>query len=197
MTFRLSTLCLLVSVLVSTGSVAHSQTAARGGPTPASPGAGVYFINLKDGAKLPRTFTVQFGLRNMGLASAGTENGASGHHHVLIDVPLPSLNEPIPSDFNHLHFGSGQSEAEVTLPPGEHTLQLVFADKDHIPHTTPLYSERIRVTVVDSAAIASAPNASAPSPSATPATPQAKPRPAQPRREQRRRYRDPDDDWDW
>lgn len=192
MTYRSLTLCFLTAVLACTGSVAHSQTGARGGPTPASPGAGVYFINLKDGAKLPRTFTVQFGLRNMGLASAGTENGASGHHHVLIDVPLPALNEPIPSDFNHLHFGSGQSEAEVTLPPGEHTLQLLFADKDHVPHTTPLYSERIRVTVVDTAAIASVPSAAA----AT-AAPRAKPRPVQPRREQRRPYRDPDDDWDW
>jgi hypothetical protein len=50
----------------------------------------------------------------------------SGHHHLLIDTDLPPLNEPIPNDFNHLHFGAGQTEAQVTLKPGPHTLQLLY-----------------------------------------------------------------------
>lgn len=186
-TGRLTAILLAAGTCLLLGTAAQAQTVARGGPSPTQPGAAVYFINIKDGAKLPRTFTVQFGLRNMGLASAGTENGASGHHHLLIDTGLPPLNEPIPSDFNHLHFGGGQSEAEITLAPGEHTLQLLFADKDHVPHATPIYSERIRITVLAAGPEAPTPQASS--------APQAKPRAAPPRREPRRRWRDEDDDW--
>ena len=76
-----------------------------------------------------------FGLRNMGIAPAGSDRENSGHHHLLIDTQLPPLDKPIPNDFNHLHFGAGQTEAEITLKPGEHTLQLLMGDKDHIPHS--------------------------------------------------------------
>jgi hypothetical protein len=170
---------------------AWAQQAVRGGPTPALPGAAVYFINLQDGARVPRTFTIQFGLRNMGLAAAGTAATAAGHHHLLIDTALPSLSEPIPSDFGHLHFGAGQSEAEITLAPGEHTLQLLFADADHVPHTTPVYSERIRITVIEGQSQASA--VSAP---AAKAPVMVKTEPAPRKREKRRRWRDPDEDND-
>jgi hypothetical protein len=137
---------------------------STGGPMPSAQGATVYFINIKNGDKLPRTFTVQFGLRNMGLAPAGADRPNSGHHHLLIDTDLPPMNEPIPNDFNHLHFGLGQSEAKVTLTPGEHTLQLLFADKNHVPHTPPVLSERIKVTVLDQ----TAPQASAPAKESAP-----------------------------
>jgi hypothetical protein len=73
----------------------------------------------------------------------------SGHHHLLIDTDLPPLNEPIPNDFNHLHFGAGQTESKVTLKPGPHTLQLLLGDKDHIPHNPPVMSPRIRVIASD------------------------------------------------
>jgi len=109
----------------------------------------VYFVDLKDGATLPSQATIHFGLRNMGVAPAGSDRANSGHHHLLIDADVPPLNQPIPNDFNHLHFGAGQTEAEVTLAPGPHTLQLLLGDKDHIPHSPPVMSERIRVTVVD------------------------------------------------
>jgi Domain of unknown function (DUF4399) len=118
-----------------------------GGPTPAPPGSAVYFVDLKDGQTIPPNFVVHFGLTNMGIAPAGTDRPASGHHHLLIDVDLPPLNEAIPSDFNHLHFGAGQTEGEITLSPGPHTLQLLMGDKDHIPHTPPVMSPRIRVIV--------------------------------------------------
>lgn len=147
------------SAAAQSGSSTTGQASpAVGGPTASAQGASVYFINIKDGAKVGRTFTVQFGLRNMGLAPAGSDRENAGHHHLLIDTDLPPMNEPIPSDFNHLHYGAGQSEATVTLPAGEHTLQLLFADKNHIPHTPPVLSERIKVTVVEG----SAPSASAP-----------------------------------
>ena len=87
----------------------------------------------------------------MGVAPAGSDRPNSGHHHVLIDTELPPLDEPIPNDFNHLHFGAGQTEAEITLPVGDHTLQLLLGDANHIPHNPPVVSDRILVHVVDPA----------------------------------------------
>jgi hypothetical protein len=123
--------------------------ALTGGPTPSAPGAEVYFVDLKDGAVIPPQVTIPFGLKNMGLAPAGSAREYSGHHHLLIDTDLPPLDQPIPNDFNHLHFGTGQSETTMTLKHGEHTLQLLLGDKDHIPHTPPVMSPRIKVRVVD------------------------------------------------
>ena len=130
------------------GAVAQEKV----GPTPSPPNAAVYFVDLKDGTTIPPKSVVHFGLRNMGVAPAGHDRPNSGHHHLLIDAPVPPPNEPIPNDFNHLHFGAGQTEAEVTLTPGDHTLQLLLGDKDHVPHNPPVISERIRVKVVESAA---------------------------------------------
>ena len=129
--------------------VIHVNVVRSGGPTPSPPGAEVYFVDLQDGAVVPPKFTVHFGLKNMGVAPAGSDRPNSGHHHLLVDTELPPLDQPIPNDFNHLHFGAGQTDATVTLKPGEHTLQLLFADKDHVPHTPPLYSKVIHVRVVD------------------------------------------------
>ncbi|TMJ25467.1 MAG: DUF4399 domain-containing protein, partial [Alphaproteobacteria bacterium] len=93
-----------------------------GGPSRSGPGAEVYFIDLKDGATVPAKLKLSFGLRNMGIAPAGSDRENSGHHHLLVDTELPPLDQPIPNDFNHLHFGGGQTEAEITLKPGSHTL---------------------------------------------------------------------------
>jgi hypothetical protein len=128
----------------------HAQS-GEGGPTPSPPGAQVYFVDVKDGDTIPTKATVHFGLRGMGVAPAGSDRANAGHHHLLIDTDLPPLDKPIPNDFNHLHYGAGQTEAEVTLTPGEHTLQLLFADKDHVPHSPPLSSPRIRVRVAEPA----------------------------------------------
>src|SRR5882724_11738056 len=92
-----------------------AQAQRTGGPTPASPDAEVYFIDLKDGATVPARLKIYFGLRNMGVAPAGSDRENSGHHHLLVDTELPPLDQPIPNDFNHLHFGAGQTEAEITL----------------------------------------------------------------------------------
>jgi hypothetical protein len=144
--------------------VAFAQERRTGGPTPSGPGAEVYFVDLKDGATVPAKVTLYFGLRNMGVAPAGSDRENSGHHHLLIDTDLPPLNEPIPSDFNHLHFGAGQTEAEITLKPGEHTLQLLMGDKSHVPHTPPVMSQRIKVRVAGdaSAGLTGGPSASPP-----------------------------------
>jgi hypothetical protein len=137
----------LLLVGVTAYGVALAQDRRAGGPTPSGPGAEVYFVDLKDGATVPSKVTLYFGLRNMGIAPAGSDRENSGHHHLLVDTDLPPLNQPIPSDFNHLHFGAGQTETEITLKPGEHTLQLLMGDKDHIPHTPPVMSQRIKVRV--------------------------------------------------
>jgi hypothetical protein len=142
---KTSTILLLVGLLGAGVTLAHAQR--TGGPTPSGPGAEVYFIDLKDGATVPSKLRLYFGLRNMGVAPAGSDRENSGHHHLLIDTDLPPLDRPIPNDFNHLHFGAGQTEAEITLKPGPHTLQLLMGDKDHIPHSPPVMSPRIHVRV--------------------------------------------------
>lgn len=142
-------LVVVASVFMLAAGSAHCQT---GGPTPSPPGASVYFVDLKDGTAIGSHAVVHFGLRGMGVAPAGSDKENSGHHHILIDVPLPPMDQPIPNDFNHLHFGAGQSETELQLTPGEHTLQLVLGDRNHIPHSPPVVSERIKVRVVESAA---------------------------------------------
>ncbi|WP_209010951.1 DUF4399 domain-containing protein [Labrenzia sp. PHM005] len=122
---------------------------AIAGETPAPDGAKVYFINLKDGDTVKSPVTIQFGLEGMGVAPAGVEKEKTGHHHLIIDEKIEGeeLNEAIPADDNHKHFGGGQTETTVELAPGEHTLQLVLGDWSHIPHNPPVMSERITITV--------------------------------------------------
>ena len=116
--------------------------------TPAPPGAVVYFITPADGETIANPVTVRFGLKGMGVAPAGVEKENTGHHHLLIDLAeLPSLDEPIPADDQHRHFGGGQTETTLDLPPGTHTLQLLLGDQNHIPHDPPVVSERITITV--------------------------------------------------
>jgi Domain of unknown function (DUF4399) len=121
--------------------------------TPSPAGAKVYFINLKDGDKVTSPFKVQFGLTGMGVAPAGVEKPNTGHHHLIIDHKLTDdeLKAPLPVDDAHKHFGGGQTEAMVTLPPGKHTLQLVVGDWSHIPLSPPVMSEPITITVADAA----------------------------------------------
>lgn len=114
--------------------------------TPAPEGASVYIIAPKNGETVPQTFKVQFGLSGMGVAPAGADLPKTGHHHLLIDTDeLPPMDQPMSKDIKH--FGGGQTEAEITLPPGQHTLQLMLGDKNHVPFAPPVVSEKITVTV--------------------------------------------------
>jgi hypothetical protein len=116
--------------------------------TPAPEGAMVYFVSPANGEEVKSPVTVRFGLRGMGVAPAGVTAPNTGHHHLLIDVEtLPPENQPLPNNEQFRHFGLGQTEAEITLPPGEHTLQLVVGDALHIPHQPPVMSEKITITV--------------------------------------------------
>lgn len=115
---------------------------------PAPEGAQVYFITPQDGASVGQNFTVRFGLKGMGVAPAGVDVPATGHHHLLVDVAtLPLLDAPLPASEQILHFGKGQTETELTLPPGTHTLQLLIGDKHHVPMDPPVISEKISITV--------------------------------------------------
>ena len=113
----------------------------------AAPGSKLYFINLKNGDSVASPVTIQFGLSGMGVAPAGIEKAGTGHHHLLIDVDSIDINAPIPNSDQLRHFGLGQTEVTLPMTPGKHTLQLLLADQNHIPHHPPVISERITITV--------------------------------------------------
>jgi hypothetical protein len=138
----------VIHVTVAEQAPAPAASAAPNtGRHPSPPGAKVYIEAPANGAYVPTTFTVKFGLTGMGVAPAGFDKPNSGHHHLLIDSPLPPFDEPIPNNENSLHFGAGQTEASVTLTPGKHTLQLLLGDANHIPHDPPIFSQPITVYV--------------------------------------------------
>jgi hypothetical protein len=123
----------------------RSFSAAR---TPSPPGAEAFIIWPPDGAVITGgKLWVRMGLRNMGVCPKGVNVPNVGHHHLLIDTELPPLDEAIPSDRQHLHFGAGETDARIELPPGKHTLQLLMGDYNHVPHDPPIYSKKITITV--------------------------------------------------
>ena len=110
--------------------------------------AEVYFVSPSDGDEVSSPVAIVFGLRGIGVAPAGINFPNTGHHHLLVDLDaLPNLNESIPADENHIHFGKGQTQTLLALDPGEHTLQLLFGDWMHVPHTEPIFSEKIKIFV--------------------------------------------------
>ncbi|MDZ7823115.1 MAG: DUF4399 domain-containing protein [Ahrensia sp.] len=123
--------------------------------TPAPQGASVYFVNIENGAMVTSPFKVIFGLTGMGVAPAGTEKENTGHHHLFINRAslgqgpdgADELVNGIPADENHIHFGGGQTEKTIELPAGKHTLQMVLGDLNHVPHSPPIMSEVITITV--------------------------------------------------
>ncbi|MDE1168369.1 MAG: DUF4399 domain-containing protein [Pseudomonas sp.] len=123
--------------------------AAEGMPTSEAPaGAKVYIVSPKDGDTVDKTFTVKFGIEGMKLAPAGDATPNTGHHHLLVDVTeQPPAGVPLPVTDHILHFGKAQTETQLTLAPGKHTLQLLLGDKYHVPFKPTVESEKITVTV--------------------------------------------------
>lgn len=112
--------------------------------------ARLYFIAPDDGDTVTSPVTVRFGLEGMGVAPAGVDQQGTGHHHLLIDVDeanLPAMNMPLPTSDQVVHFGGGQTEVDIELEPGEHTLQLLLGDHRHVPHDPAVMSEKITITV--------------------------------------------------
>jgi len=117
--------------------------------TPSPHDAYLYIIWPNEGERIKGGFWCRFGLRNMGVTRAGDTTKNTGHHHLLIDVDTPlDPNEPIPQNKNHLHFGAGQTEVRLELPPGPHTLQLVLGDAEHRLFKPPVISKKVRITVI-------------------------------------------------
>lgn len=136
----------LVSLLLCGVLLSGSQALAAG--TTRDPNAYLYIGWPNNGEVLRGTsIKVWFGLRNMGVAPAGVNLATAGHHHLIIDAEVSDAGEPIPNNEQYLHFGKGQTETIVTLPKGKHTLQLNFADKDHMQFDPPLVSKKITITV--------------------------------------------------
>ena len=133
----------LVLAAVLMPRTAHAET-------PAPSDAVVYIIAPRDGQRVKSPFTVQFGLRGMGVTRAGETTANMGHHHLLVDVDEPiNPREPLPTNRKHLHFGAGQTETQLDLPPGKHTLQLVLGDAEHRPFNPIMASAKTSVTVID------------------------------------------------
>src|SRR5579862_6206598 len=135
---------LLALALTTVASLALAQER-----TASPPGAEAYIISPKNGATVHNPVHIQFGLKGMGIAPAGVKFDNTGHHHLLIDTDLSEvkLDAPLPATDKIVHFGKGQTEATVTLTPGKHTLELLFADYLHIPFDPPLHSTKITITV--------------------------------------------------
>ncbi|MEO0368385.1 MAG: DUF4399 domain-containing protein [Pseudomonadota bacterium] len=114
----------------------------------ATPDARVFIVSPTDGETVSSPIKVVFGLENMNVAPAGQNDPFSGHHHLLIDMEtLPDMSLPLPATETLIHFGGGQTETEIELIPGEHTLQLLLGNYLHIPHDEPVISEKITITV--------------------------------------------------
>jgi hypothetical protein len=138
---RRPTLALLAAL------AALATAPALAGPTPAPRGAYCYIGWPNDGETVKSPFKVWFGLRGMGVAPAGVDKPNTGHHHLIVDADLPPPDQPIPNNKNYLHFGGGQTETTLDLPPGKHTLQLLLGDANHIPFNPPVMSKKITITV--------------------------------------------------
>lgn len=135
-------------ILAALATAVFEITPALAAKTPSPPNAEAHIIWPTDGTVIHGgKFWVRMGLRNMGVCPKGVNIPNVGHHHVLVDAELPSFDEHIPSDRNHLHFGAGETEARIELPPGKHTLQLLMGDHDHVPHDPPVYSKKISIIV--------------------------------------------------
>lgn len=142
---RIAAACLFA--LMAWPGVASKALAQAPTRQAAPPGAQVYFHYPIDGLSVPERFTVRIGLRGMGVAPAGVNHARTGHHHLLIDTEPGPPDQPIPSDYNHIHLGNGQTEVVVTLPKGRHTLQLLLGDYTHTPHDPPVMSPKITINV--------------------------------------------------
>ncbi len=140
---------LLACTVVASACAAASPQDAIRAQTTASADAVLYIGWPNDGqvVRADQPLRVWFGLRNMGVAPKGMPFPNTGHHHLLIDTDLPPLDREIPSDRNHLHFGAGETETVLSLPPGRHTLQLVMGDAGHLPHSPPVFSKKITIVV--------------------------------------------------
>jgi hypothetical protein len=106
----------------------------------------VSFVEPKDGATITSPFKVKFAVQGMDVKPAGDMTANTGHHHLLINAGAVKAGEVVPADETHIHFGKGQTETEVKLPPGNYVLTMQFANGLHQSYG-PAMSTSIKVTV--------------------------------------------------
>jgi hypothetical protein len=107
---------------------------------------GVEFSNVARSQRVRSPFQVDFAVRGMGVAPAGVVLDGTGHHHILVNTPLPlDVRAKIPFSDTHRHFGKGQTGTTLDLPPGKHRLRLLFADHEHRPYF--VFSPEVEVEV--------------------------------------------------
>lgn len=127
---------------------ALNPSLAADSKSPAPNDASVYFISPNEKEVLTSPVTIRFGLKRMGIAPAGINFPSTGHHHLLINREVPvDFEKPLPSTSKTLHFGKGQTEVSLELPPGKHRLQLLLGDHLHRPHDPPILSEPLLITI--------------------------------------------------
>jgi hypothetical protein len=114
---------------------------------PAPAGSAVYFINIKNGDTVSAPFLVQFGLKAAGVSPAGLQNEGTGHFHILVDEPTIDFTLPLPVNAQIKHFDKGETETNLSLAPGKHTLQLLYADWKQQSFNPTVQSEKISITV--------------------------------------------------
>jgi hypothetical protein len=132
---------------VTLAMLVHAGITVAAERTPAPENARLYFISPADGETVRSPVKVRFGAQGIGVAPAGVAAEGTGHHHLIIDGELPAMDQPIPSNETYRHFGGGQTEAMIELAPGEHTLQLLMGDRNHVPHRPVVASPRITILV--------------------------------------------------
>ncbi|MDI1275542.1 DUF4399 domain-containing protein [Polaromonas sp.] len=148
--FSLSALLLALAMPVAAQSVASPTDEAEAvfhpWEVPSPRGAETYFTNLQDGGTYEAPFVARFGLSMRGLVPAGKTAGRAGHHHLLVNQDLPlDFKKPLPFTDQYIHFGKGQMEMPVNLPPGKYQFRLLLADQGHIPYF--VYSKPLHLTV--------------------------------------------------
>lgn len=92
--------------------------------------------------------TVVLQVEGLAVVPAGVQQASSGHHHLLVDAPLPDLGQPIPSEpGRYIHLGKGQTEYVLKgLEPGEHQVIALVGDYLHVPLSPPV-ADTVRFTV--------------------------------------------------
>ncbi|NOR52126.1 MAG: DUF4399 domain-containing protein [Gammaproteobacteria bacterium] len=132
---------LLLSTL-SFALLAHAHSPSKS--------ARIFISSPNHGAEMTSPLRVTFSIQGFKVVPTGTkgrERHLGGHHILLVDTPLPDLDEPIPITDQIIHLSKGEREILLTLPPGEHTLQLLLGDEEHESFEPPLYSKPITILI--------------------------------------------------
>ena len=139
---RRAVICAAAAALLATPLLLPGCTLMN----PAAPAQAVSLLEPVNGATLSSPFKVRFGIRGMAVAPAGDIVANSGHHHLVINGGAVPAGESVPFTERHQHFGKGQTEAEVKLPPGVYMLTAQFANGAHQSYGQAM-SQTIKVTV--------------------------------------------------